>query len=274
MDSDRQLFLLAVLMFGVSALYSVFLWRKGFRRDDHINYALLLAAFGLHTASMFERGFRLDRCPVTNLYEATLFAMWALLAVYLVVGLWPRLRFLGAFAAPVLLGMGVFAFMPHLDVRLTARTDLPTVWTSVHAALIALAYGAFGLSAVAAMMYLSQEHNLKLHKLKAIFSFMPSIQRLERVSNRLLVAGFALLTIGLVIGAYALSLLPNAHSYRGDPKIVWSAIVWLVYLGLIIARWRFAQGGRRFAFGTVLTFAFVLLTFWGTNIFSTLHNPP
>jgi ABC-type uncharacterized transport system permease subunit len=184
------------------------------------------------------------------------------------------LRFLGAFAAPVLLGMGVFALMPKLDVRHATRTDLPAVWTSVHAALSALAYGAFGLSAVAAMMYLSQEHNLKLHKLKAIFSFMPSIQRLERVVNRLLVAGFALLTVGLVVGAYALSLLPNPNIYRGDPKIVWSAFVWLVYLGLIIMRWRFAQGGRRFAFGAIGSFAFVLLTFWGTNILSTLHNPP
>ena len=44
---------------------------------------------------------------------------------------------------------------------------------------MSLSYGAFGLSAVAALMYLTQERNLKFHKLQAIFSLMPPIQRLE-----------------------------------------------------------------------------------------------
>lgn len=274
--AGRHFFELAVFLYGVSMLYSVFLWRRGFRRDDHVNYFVLLLAFGLHTTAMLLRGYRLNHCPVTNLYEATTFAMWTIVAVCLVVGLWPRLRFLGAFASPVLFGIGVFALMPNLDtLELTraTRPELSPAWTSVHAALMALSYGAFGLSSVAAVMYLTQEHNLKLHKLQAIFSLLPPIQRLEVVVARLLLSGFVLLTIGLAVGAYALNHLNNAHSYRGDPKIIWSALVWVLYLGLIVMRWKFAQGGRRFALGAIGTFAFVLLTFWGINVLSPLHNP-
>jgi HemX protein len=265
--------MLAVVVYGLSTIYSVFLWRKGFRRDDHVNFLLLLFGFGLHTTAMFLRGFRLDHCPVTNLYEATTFAAWTIVAVYLAVGLWPRLRFLGAFASPVLFGMGVFALMPSLDPPRTVTPELPVVWTSVHAALLSLAYGAFGLSSVAAVMYLTQERNLKMHKLKAIFSLLPPIQRLELVVGRALIAGFILLTVGLAVGAYALSLMPNPQAYRGSPKIVWSVLVWFIYLGLIVMRWKFAQTGRRFALGAIGSFAFVLLTFWGTNALDTLHNP-
>lgn len=271
--SDRHLFVLAVVLYGLSMIYSVFLWRKGFRRDDHVNYLVLLLGFALHSGAMLKRGFSLNHCPVSNLYEATIFALWTLVAVYLVVGLYPRLRFLGAFASPFVFGIGVFALMPGLDGTRTSRPDLPVALTSVHAAMLALAYGAFGLSAVAAIMYLSQERNLKFHKLKAIFSLMPPIQRLEAVVVRLLVAGFLLLSVGLALGALDLTKLSNAHSYRGDAKILWSALVWLIYLGLIVMRWKFAQGGRRFALGTIGTFAFVLLTFWGTNLLSPLHNP-
>jgi HemX protein len=271
--TDRHLFLLAVLVYGVSMFYSVFLWREGFRQDNRVNYLLLLLAFGLHTAAMFLRGFRLNHCPVTNLYEATTFAMWTIVTVYLVVGLWSRLRFLGAFASPVLFAIGVFALMPGLDAAHGTRPELPAAWTSVHAALMSLAYGAFGLGSVAALMFLTQERNLKTHKLQAIFSLMPPIQRLEAVVGRLLLAGFALLTVGLAIGAFGLVHLEHPHTYRGDPKIVWSALVWLLYLGLIVMRWKFAQGGRRFALGAVGTFLFVLLTFWGTNVLSPLHNP-
>jgi len=32
--TDRNCFLLAVTFYGLSTIYSVFLWRKGFRRDD------------------------------------------------------------------------------------------------------------------------------------------------------------------------------------------------------------------------------------------------
>jgi ABC-type transport system involved in cytochrome c biogenesis permease subunit len=271
--TDRFSFVLAVVVYGVSMIYSVFLWRNGFRRDNHVTYLLLLLAFGFHTTAMLLRGFRLNHCPVSNLYEATLFAMWTIVAMYMVVGLWSRLRFLGAFASPGLFAVGVFALMPGLDATHGVRPELPVVWTSLHAALMSLSYGAFGLSSVAALMYLTQERNLKFHKLQAIFSLMPPIQRLEAAVGRLLVAGFILLTIGLGLGVVDLAHINNPHTYRGDPKIVWSAVVWLLYLGLVIMRWRFAQGGRRFALSAIGSFIFVLLTFWGTNVLSPLHNP-
>ena len=95
-------------------MYSVFLWRKGFRRDDHASYFLLLVGFAPHGGDVPAR-LSLRRCPVNNLYEATTFVAWTIVAAYLVVGLLPRLRFLGAFASPVLLAIGVFALMPELD---------------------------------------------------------------------------------------------------------------------------------------------------------------
>ena len=271
-DADRHFFLLAVAVYGLSMVYSVFLWREGFREDNRTNYFLLLLAFGLHTASMALRGFRVNHCPVSNLYEATIFAAWTIVTVYLVVAVWPRLRFLGAFASPVLFCMGVFALMPGLDRPHSAGAEPGGAWTSLHAALLSLAYGAFGLSSVAALMYLTQERNLKLHKLKAIFSVMPPIQRLEAIVGRLLLAGFVLLTVGLAIGGYDLVQLGQADAHRGDPKVVWSVLVWLLYLGLVLMRWKFAQGGRRFALGAICTFVFVLLTFWGVNLLSPIHN--
>jgi HemX protein len=265
--------MLAVAVYGLSMVYSVFLWRKGFRRDDHVNYFLLLLGFVFHTRAMLLRGLSLNHCPVTNLYEATTFLLWTAVAIYLLLGLWPKLRFLGAFASPWLFALGVFALMPSLDATHSPRPELSPAWTSVHAALMSLSYGAFALGSVAAVMYLTQERNLKFHKLKAIFSLLPPIQRLEVTVSRLLFCGFILLTLGLATGVVDLSRVENPHAYRGDPKILWSALVWLLYLGLLVMRWRFAQGGRRFALGAIYSFVFVLLTFWGTNVLSPLHNP-
>ncbi|HEX4119887.1 MAG TPA: cytochrome c biogenesis protein CcsA, partial [Verrucomicrobiae bacterium] len=131
--------------------------------------------------------------------------------------------------------------------------------------------GAFGLSSVAAVMYLTQEHDLKFHKLRAVVSLMPPIDRLEKITSRLLWAGFFLLTAGLAIIPSLLKQRPEPH-LASDPKLIWSALVWLGYLGLLVMHGRFSQSGRRFAWGAVGTFAFVLLTFWGVNLLSPAHR--
>ena len=124
-------------------------------------------------------------------------------------------------------------------------------WLNLHAALILLAYGGLGLSGVAGAMYLTQEHNLKFHKLRAVFSLMPPIQRLELLMGRLLLAAFLLLSAGLLIGMGALKASQGVY-FKSDLKIVWSLLVWLTCLTLLVSRWRFAQRGRRLAWATIL----------------------
>lgn len=271
--TDRHFFLLAVGLYGLSTVYSVFLWRKGFRKDDHVNYFLLLAAFGLHTVAMVKRGFSINHCPVNNLFEATMFIAWGAVAAYLVIGLWPRLRFLGAFVSPVLFAIGVFALMPELDPPHGPKPQFTGGLISLHAATILLAYGAFGLAAAAAGMFLTEQHDLKFNKLRAVLSLLPPIQRLEVITGRLVLIGFVLFTIGLEAGRY-LPRPKNVHeSYWMDPKVIWSAFMWVVYLALLVSRRFLGQSSRRFAYGVIGTFVFLLLTFWGTNLLSPLHHP-
>jgi ABC-type uncharacterized transport system permease subunit len=207
---------------------------------------------------------------VNNLFEAMMFFSWASLTAYLIIGLSSRLRFLGAFVSPVLFFVGVFALMPPLDPPHQAHPQFTGAGVSLHAALILQAYGAFGLGAMAALMYLTQERNLKFHKLRALVSLFPPIQRLELITARLVTNGFLLLSLGLGIGATVLDHPGN--SYFSDPKVIWSLMVWAAYLALVVSFWRLRFRGRRFTLGVVGMFAFVLLTFWGTNLLSPLHH--
>ncbi len=92
------------------------------------------------------------------------------------------------------------------------------------------------------------------------------------VTWRLLLTGFSLLTLALLISMSYLNKTQGSY-WSGDPKVIWSFLVWAMYLGLMLMRWRLEQGGRKFAWGAVAGFAFVLLTFWGTNLLSPIHNP-
>ena len=200
-----------------------------------------------------------------------MFIAWAIVAAYLVIGLLPRLRFLGAFASPVLFAIGVFALMPALDPPHGPKPQFSGALTSLHAATILLAYGAFGLGAVAAGMFLTQQHDLKFHKLRAVLSLLPPIQRLEIITGRLVLAGFVLFTIGLAAGRHLPR--PADAGYWSDPKVVWSIFMWLVYLALLVRAGCACQSSRRFAISIIAAFVFLLLTFWGTNLLSPLHHP-
>ncbi len=270
MLSDKNYFLLAVVLYGLSTLYAVFLHRTGYREDNRINYILLAGGAVLHTVAMLKRGYSLSRCPMNNLFEATLFVAWTIVAAYLVIGLWSRLRFLGAFISPLMLALGVFAFTPGLDAP--GPTPAMAGWSNLHKALILLAYGAFGLGAAAGVMYVMQDRRLKFDKLRAALSLLPPIQRLELAIGRLVLAGSILLTGGLAVSSIYLKQTRDIY-FSADPLLIYSVFVWAIYLALLIARWGYAQRGRRFAMGAIGTFVFILLTFWGVFMLSGLHRP-
>lgn len=269
--TDRRLFACATLLYGCSALYSIFLLRKGLRRDNWLNYGLLAMACSFHTAAMLKRGFSLHRCPINNLHEAVAFITWTISASYLVIGLFSKWRSFGAFASPLLFALNVFALMPGLDPPRGEGSDFSGWRVSLHAVLLLLSYGSFGLASVAGLMYLTQERNLKWRKLEAVFSLIPPIQRLELITCWSVGVGLILLTAGIISGAAFLTPPPGT-TFFGDAKVIWSMVVWALYLALMISRWRFGQGGRRFALGSVAGFAFVILTFWGAKLLSGIHS--
>jgi ABC-type transport system involved in cytochrome c biogenesis permease subunit len=122
-------------------------------------------------------------------------------------------------------------------------------------------------------MYLSQEHNLRFNKSRAILALFPPITRLEKAARSLLIAGMLLLSGGLLAGGLYL------HEAKGrwfvpDPFILYSLFTWATYLLILLLAWKFGQTGRRFAWSTVVSFVFVMLTFWGVYLLSNLHNQP
>ncbi len=269
--SDREFLIAAAAGYGLATLCAIFLWRAGFRKESRACFWIMGLSFLAHTIAMLQRGLAEHRCPVRNLYEATSFVAWAIVAAQFALRLMPRLRFISAFAAPVVFWLSVFALMPGLDRPHQPRSQLQVVMTSLHAALALSAYGAFGISALASVMFLVQERDLKLCRVRVVTSALPPIDRLNAIAGTALAAGVVTLGIGLGLGA--LLSPPEGVAYLNDAKVLWSLLVWTLYLAVLMWRWGFAQTGRRFAIASVGAFAFIILTFWCTNLLSRIHNP-
>lgn len=232
-----------------------------FRREtSKLNYFAMLTGFALHTVFLYLRGQQVQRCPLTNSFEITIFIAWAAVLFYLLIGPAYRVSFLGAFTTPLALSLGLIALLGLNDAPRVEPLS-HNAWVDFHAAIAILAYGAFGLAFVAGIMYLVQERQLKTRKLSSTFLLLPAIEQLDVINYRLILLGFVMLTAGMIGGFVSYRIVGHWET----PKIVWAVIVWLVYGSIIAARHLWSVRGRRSALVSVVTFALVLLTFWGLN---------
>jgi ABC-type transport system involved in cytochrome c biogenesis permease subunit len=229
----------------------------------------MIVAFALHTAFLYLRGQVVQRCPLTNPFETTVFIAWAAVLFYLVIGPSYRVSFLGAFTAPVVLAICLVALLGLADSpRATKVSRSP--WVDFHAAIAILAFGAFALAFVAGAMYLLQERQLKTRKFTSSFLLLPSIEQLEVISYRLIVLGFVMLTAGMVGGMVSYRIV----GHWTVPKIVWSWAVWLMYALLLAAHQFWSARGRKAVVASMLAFAFLLVSFWGVSLLGSMHPAP
>jgi ABC-type transport system involved in cytochrome c biogenesis permease subunit len=256
--TDRTFIWLAVACYAVAGALTF--WRLRGREAHPLNYALMLAGFALQTTFLYWRGQNLQRCPLTNTFETTVFIAWAAVLFYLLIGPAYRVSFLGAFSAPLAVALGLIALLGLNDSpRVTPLSR--SAWVDFHAGIAILACGAFGLAFVAGIMYLVQERQLKSRKLSSSFLLLPPIEQLDVINYRLVLLGFIMLTAGMIGGFISYRIV--GHWTR--PKIVWAVVVWLLYGSLVAARHRWSVRGRRSALISVVLFALVLITFWGLN---------
>lgn len=249
-------------------------WRLALGKPYHRwpKLALVAPGFLLHTFFLWNRGISEGRCPVSNLFETLTFIAWCLVALHLLATALARLNFLTAFYMPLVLAIQFAALVLPTDHPLIGQPSWAEgAWLGMHASVILLAYAAFGLAGSVAVMHLVQERQLRHHRLSPGFMLLPPLLRLESAQIALIGAGFALLTLGLAAGAKGLHLLHPAHG-RGDAKLLWSLVAWILYLAILTGRWRFGLRGRRLAWAVLAASLAIFSTFWLSNLGSQFHN--
>jgi ABC-type transport system involved in cytochrome c biogenesis permease subunit len=270
--SDRGYLWLALVFYAISCLLSILRLRRSgplpaLRRFTAI---AMICGVGLHTVFLFARGNSIGRCPLTNPFETTVFITWAAALFYILIGSSYRVSFLGEFTAPLVLIIN-FVALSELNDTLRPPPLQPVPWmVDAHKPISVLAFGAFALACVAGGMYLVQERQLKNRHLSPSFLLMPSIEQLDVINFRLMVLGFGMLTVGMIGGMISYRIV----GHWTKPKIVWAVGVWLLYALVLLARRVWSLRGRKIALVSMFSFGFVLVTFWGVSMVSSVQGGP
>ena len=208
---------------------------------------------GVHvvTASLLSRV-----CPVESLHFALSLSALIAVVVYLALRNRAKMYAIGAVIAPVALNYLVAA--QFVSLGRDRATQVPRTLLALHVTANLLGVAMFLLAGAAGMFYLVQERRLKAKRLGGRPAKLPPLDALDRTEHRLLLAGFPLLTFGIVTGAVFFNRLPEATSAETIRAALGYATWLLVALVLVmraVAGWR----GRRSAYGTLAGVACVIV---------------
>jgi ABC-type uncharacterized transport system permease subunit len=223
------------------------------------------AGFFAHTLFMaFQiRQHQADEIPVVTWYTGCLILAWVLVLTYLMVFAFGRQATAGLLLLPAAVVMIVVAHLFPSTPRAVR------VWNQLHGLSLLLGMAMVVMGFVAGLMYLFQSYRLKQKLPPRSKTWLPSLERLESINERCLLISVAMLGLGLISGI--LLNLVRAGSDRVIPwtdPVVLASFVWLTWLLAVVlfhAFYRPARQGRKVAYMTISSFAFlsiVLAIIW------------
>ena len=221
--------ILILILAAVLAGLAGWLGIRAVRRDDgHARYTLpimVLSFFSL-LGALVVRGQLRGSCPLYDTGELLLYVAWALMLFYLLVGSTYRISLLGVFTAPVVSILIWVALIPGmLDVEPAIQVS-GGFWAVMHSALSTLSYGALALGAVASLMFIVLNRQLKSQQMDSgLFRSIAPVHTLISSMVRLTVVGVLFLTAGLVCGVMM--------RMYGGPHFVVAAVVWIAYIAVL-----------------------------------------
>jgi cytochrome c-type biogenesis protein CcsB len=240
------------------------------RRTQTFRYALgaISLAAVLHLVSIVESGLAGNRFPVSTFHEAVSALGFLVAVVFLLVYWRYRLEALGVFVFPLVFMLTLAAAFTVDAPPGAAGPTLRSFWLPLHAGMFFLGDTLLFLTCVAGVMYLLEERELKSKKPRAFYYRLPPLSVLDDLAQKTLAAGFPLVTTAMIIGAFFASRTMGGN-WPLDPKVAWSFVTWLIYLGLVFSRWTAGWRGRKAAYLAITGFAAVLVS-WGAS--SNLHS--
>jgi ABC-type uncharacterized transport system permease subunit len=248
----------------VLALEASRLWfRSGVRGALLFAFAVL----GVFTHTVFlanEIRQTTSGAALSSWHDWFLVAAWVLAATYLYLAAMHPRQSLGVFLLPLVLAL-IGAAHFQADRTPFPQSDALRAWATIHGLALLLGTVVVSLGFAAGLMYLVQDRRLKQKRALTGRLRLPSLEWLDRANGRALVLSVLLLAVGLLSGV-VLNQINHAGRAAGavpwsDP-VVWTSgllFAWLAAISIFGAVYRPARNGRKVAYLTLASFAFLVM---------------
>lgn len=262
MDSGNWMLVL-VVSYGAALLLELLglKWRFSGRRVAIAAFAL--AGFIAH-GLILGRSFATERVPLATPAEWLSVAAFALGLVYLATIFYLPRSPSGLLLLPIVLGLIAASQVASRQPFAPDRTFY--FWGVTHGMLLLLGTVTMCIGFLAGAMYLAQSYALKHPHIASSNWRLPSLEWLERLNGRMLAVSTVLILLGFASGV-VLAILKQRHDSSlsplwFDPVVQSSAamLLWLFAAETFRLVYPAARQGRKVAYLTLASFAFVVIT--------------
>jgi HemX protein len=213
------------------------------------------------------------RFPVYSLFEASYAFSWLLTGNYLAIELFAKNQASGAALVPITALLAILAVgVPKPTHEALLGHSLPASLVVWHVSVTLVGYALFVAAAVSSMLYIVQEEQLRRKRFLPLYHRLPALEALDRWSGRFIAVGLPVLTVGLAAGVTFAYITWDGHWYA-DPKVIFTGLTWLLYVGLLLARRMLGLQGRRAAWWAIAGLTGILVNYFVVNVFfSNFHR--
>ena len=258
---SQGLFMAALI--AVSVTTAVWTINIFYHRLVRFPQLIMSSGWLLLTLSIIIRAAATGHGPFSNMYEFSLAFAWGILSLGLIFWWRYRLTPVAGITTGLALGLLIFAATLSSSVVSLVPALQQSTLLSLHVTAAVIAYGAFTISFVTAILYLFRH--------KSHVSRLPSAENLDRIGYHAVIIGFPFMTLTIILGAVWADISWGRY-WGWDPKETASLVTWLLYAGYlhsrVIGNWR----GKKSAVLLITGFCAVLFTFFGNYIFQGLHS--
>ncbi|MCH8170711.1 MAG: cytochrome c biogenesis protein CcsA [Bacteroidetes bacterium] len=262
---DTLNFLLPLLYIITFIIYS-YDFGKGNNKYANSKRLFLFITLLVHLCYLLLRTIKFEHPPITNVFEIFTVIAFAISFSYFILELLTDIRGTGPFIIifSILFQIISSIFIPdEFVVKEVLKNNL--LGFHVFAALIG--YSAITISAVYGFLYLMLYKEIKTNRFGLIYERMPNLEFLELLSFYSSIIGFTMLTIAIIIGVIWLPQAFPKFSF-GDPKLIGTALVWILYgVGIsskVLGKWQ----GKKVVTLSIVGFLIAILSTMVTNFIS------
>ncbi len=215
---------------------------------------LIGAGAALHATHIVVSSMVLQVCPIKGIHFAlSVTSMFACVA-FLVMRVRYRIDAVGVIIAPLALTFLVGSQAAHTE----ATTSIKSAVLPIHVLANLAGDALFALAFAAAVAYLVADKQLKKKKVAGVVSRLPPLDVLDRAEHAFLLAGFPLLTVGIITGALWAERVESGSAVD-IARSLFGYATWALFAGVLLLRaWR-GWRGKRAAYGTIAGFAFAFV---------------
>jgi ABC-type uncharacterized transport system permease subunit len=225
---------------------------------------LLRSAVVVHLLYLIMRGFTEGHLPLASVYDFLSATGLALAVAYIYAETRGGIKTTGVFVLPFVFFLQIVS-SAYGQVPVILKPRIQPIWFEFHTLTAVLGYGAFTVSAIYGILFLTLYHDIKANRLSFFYRRMPSLETLARMNVSAASAGLALLGLAICMGIGWARLAGVA--LLEDPKTWLTIGAWCVLGFAVLAYHKLGWRGPQAVYALLAGFSTLILSRFAVDLF-------